>query len=124
MPCANLSLAQGVGLDFQLRAYEPLMAAGSGEAGIRERGLPELVKEGLASGRLTFTTSYDHAKEQWATSNSKNTGDTVQNSDISPYMKGSTMPGCPSGGTYTLGAIGTLPSCTKSASPDLHVLPN
>lgn len=33
----------------------------NGEVGIRERGLPELVKEGLGSGRLTFTTSYDYA---------------------------------------------------------------
>jgi UDPglucose 6-dehydrogenase len=28
---------------------------------IRERGLPELVRSGLSSGRLTFTTSYDYA---------------------------------------------------------------
>jgi UDPglucose 6-dehydrogenase len=33
----------------------------SGEVGIRERGLPELVREGLSSGRLTFTTSYEYA---------------------------------------------------------------
>jgi UDPglucose 6-dehydrogenase len=33
----------------------------SGEVTIRERGLPELVRDNLANGRLTFTTSYDHA---------------------------------------------------------------
>ena len=32
-----------------------------GDVAIRERGLPELVNKGLASGRLTFTTSYEHA---------------------------------------------------------------
>lgn len=33
----------------------------SGEVMIRERGLPDLVSEGLKSGHLTFTTSYDFA---------------------------------------------------------------
>lgn len=33
----------------------------SGEVPIRERGLPELVRKGLANGRLSFTTSYDQA---------------------------------------------------------------
>src|SRR5688572_15949043 len=32
-----------------------------GDVAIRERGLPELVNKGLSSGRLTFTTSYEHA---------------------------------------------------------------
>ena len=32
-----------------------------GDVAIRERGLPELVNKGLAAGRLTFTTSYEHA---------------------------------------------------------------
>ena len=32
-----------------------------GDVAIRERGLPELVNKNLSAGRLTFTTSYEHA---------------------------------------------------------------
>ncbi len=35
-----------------------------GDVAIRERGLPELVNKGLSAGRLTFTTSYEHAIPQ------------------------------------------------------------
>lgn len=62
----------------------------------------------------------DGAKEQWALENKKVTGDTVGNSDITPYLKGSTMPNCPSSGSYTPNAVGTTPSCSKSG--DGHTL--
>jgi len=57
----------------------------------------------------------DHAKEQWATTNNKNNGDNCASTDVDDYMKGNTMPACPSSGTYAVNAIGTNPSCTKSA---------
>ncbi len=42
---------------------------------------------------------------------------TVQ--DLLPYLKDGVLPVCPSGGTYTLNAVGYLPSCSV---PD-HELP-
>jgi prepilin-type N-terminal cleavage/methylation domain-containing protein len=67
----------------------------------------------------------DSAKEQWAMDNKKATGDACQMSDVAgTYMKGAaTGPSCPSGGAYTVDVVGTNPSCSKSAAPDLHVLP-
>ncbi len=62
----------------------------------------------------------DGAKEQWALENKKVTGDTVGNGDVTPYLKGNTMPSCPSSGTYTPNAVGTSPGCSKSA--DGHTL--
>jgi hypothetical protein len=36
-----------------------------------------------------------------------------------PYFKDGVIPACPAGGTYTLNAVGELPSCTVPG----HVLP-
>ncbi len=49
---------QVIGVDRSERLVAQMC---SGEVTIRERGLPELVRKGLGNGRLTFTTSYDHA---------------------------------------------------------------
>ena len=67
----------------------------------------------------------DGAKEQWAIENNKTTGATVTGADktaVDEYIKAG-APSCPAGGTYAYNVIGTSPTCTKSASPELHVLP-
>ena len=65
----------------------------------------------------------DASKEQYALENNKDSATTPGTADITPYLKSNAMPVCPSSGTYTVAAIGTKPTCTQSASPDLHVLP-
>jgi prepilin-type N-terminal cleavage/methylation domain-containing protein len=65
----------------------------------------------------------DAAKEQYALENNKDATTTPAAADVTPYLKSNVMPTCPSSGTYTIDAIGTLPSCDKAAAPDLHVLP-
>ena len=65
----------------------------------------------------------DAAKEQYALENNKDTTTTPAAGDITAYLKGTTMPTCPAAGAYTIAAIGTKPSCSKAAAPDLHVLP-
>lgn len=55
----------------------------------------------------------DAAKEQWAMDNNKSNGDPLPNGidDLVPtYIKAT--PSCPSGGTYTVGNVGTNPSCS------------
>ena len=62
----------------------------------------------------------DSAKEQWAMDNKKDAGAAVAYTDLvgaTLYMK--STPSCPSGGTYTVNAIGTNPACDKTG----HVLP-
>src|SRR5919199_1020769 len=62
----------------------------------------------------------DSAKEQWAMDNKQQNGATVAMTDLvgtSAYLK--STPSCPSGGTYTVGTIGTAPTCSISG----HVLP-
>ena len=57
----------------------------------------------------------DAAKEQWAMDNNASNGSAVTGGlatlvGAAGYIKAT--PSCPSGGTYTLGAIGTDPVCT------------
>ncbi len=60
-------------------------------------------------------TKIDHAKEVWAFENKKNVGDVPTDSDLygqESYLRDT--PTCPGDGTYTINAVGTLPSCSLS----------
>lgn len=61
----------------------------------------------------------DSAKEQWAMASRSVDGDVVNPADAADYIKGSTIPLCPGGGTYSLGLIGEPPTCSIPG----HVLP-
>ncbi|HSY74405.1 MAG TPA: hypothetical protein VK810_02955 [Dongiaceae bacterium] len=64
----------------------------------------------------------DAAKQQWALENNKTATDVPTAQDIAPYIKldaNGNIPGCPSGGTYTIGAVGVPPTCSIPG----HVLP-
>jgi chromosome segregation ATPase len=64
----------------------------------------------------------DAAKNEWALENNKTVGAVPTAQDIAPYIKldaDGNIPGCPSGGTYTIGAVGVPPTCSIPG----HVLP-
>jgi hypothetical protein len=57
----------------------------------------------------------DGAKEQWALENKKPDGAAVVEqgrNGLLAYIKGFARPVCPSGGIYTLGPVGTNPTCS------------
>lgn len=56
----------------------------------------------------------DGAKQTWALEMGKQGTDTPTWSDIQPYFAGTNaaMPKCPSGGTYTIGAVNQRPTCS------------
>ncbi len=62
----------------------------------------------------------DSAKEQWALENKKGPGAVVAWTDVSVYVKSGTniQSACPASGTYTIGGLGTNPTCTITG----HVL--
>ena len=61
----------------------------------------------------------DAAKQQWALENDK-TADAVPSAqDLLPYFSNLVFPVCPSGGTYTINAVGVPPTCSVPG----HVLP-
>ena len=53
----------------------------------------------------------DAAKQQWALENNKKAGDVPTAADLTPYLNGK-FPICPSGGTYTIGAVSNAPTCS------------
>ena len=55
----------------------------------------------------------DGAKEQWALEKKKSSGSASVDTEINAYIKGP-APSCPSGGTYTYGAVDTSPTCSIS----------
>jgi hypothetical protein len=61
----------------------------------------------------------DAAKQQWALEKNKTADAVPTEQDLAPYLKDNALPVCPSGGTYTLNAVGELPQCSVPG----HVLP-
>lgn len=53
----------------------------------------------------------DGAKRLWASENHRTNGPVAWN-DILHYLSREKIPQCPKGGSYTLGGIGQLPTCT------------
>ena len=92
--------------------------------------IPNFVKARESAQRnacIANMKQIEGAKQQWAVENKKGSSDTPNNStpgDLygpSAYIKNE--PKCPANGTYTIGNVATSVSCSKSASPDNHVMP-
>jgi prepilin-type N-terminal cleavage/methylation domain-containing protein len=62
----------------------------------------------------------DGGKQQCALVFRMSSGRTIVDSSVNEYIRGSTTPLCPSGGTYTYGKVGSNPACTIS-SPTSHL---
>jgi prepilin-type N-terminal cleavage/methylation domain-containing protein len=66
------------------------------------------------------------AKDQYAVENNQPDSLTPTTTDLSPYFKSAQLsnglPTEPMGGTYTPGAVSSLPTCSNSASPNSHGL--
>lgn len=68
-------------------------------------------------------TKIDHAKEVWAFENQKEQGDTPTANDLYGFdLYVRSEPECPSGGEYSINAVGLPPSCSLSASEDHFIL--
>jgi len=59
-----------------------------------------------------------NAKDQWAIENMANSGDSVFQANITPYLKRG-FPRCPASGTYTIKPVATDPTCSVGG---LHAL--
>jgi hypothetical protein len=69
------------------------------------------------------------AVNEWALETGQQTGSTVNNNDLTPYIQlnsNSSIPPCPAAGTYTVGEVGNLPQVTCSLSTltaQAHIAP-
>jgi len=62
----------------------------------------------------------DGAVQQWALENKKSATDAVTTANAAEYLKGSLLPQCPAGGTYSTTTVSASPTCSKAA--DGHTL--
>ena len=93
--------------------------------------IPSFVKARADSQRKACINNLrimDASKEQaameyrWDTTVAITTGSAAE-TNVLAYVKGNTLPVCPGGGTYTWNNVGSVPTCSLSASPTLHKLP-
>ena len=88
--------------------------------------IPNFVKAratSQANACINNLRQIDGAKNEWALENNKTNGTPVTAADIKPYIKldaAGSLPKCPAGGTYTIGPVGTVPTCSVSE----HKLPD
>jgi hypothetical protein len=61
----------------------------------------------------------DAAKQQWALENDKAADAIPTGLELLPYFQDGIFPVCPSGGTYTINAVGVPPTCSIPG----HALP-
>jgi hypothetical protein len=61
---------------------------------------------------INILRQIDAAKQQWALEKNKPASAVPTAQDLLPYFKDGVIPACPSGGTYTINAVGYLPSCS------------
>jgi chromosome segregation ATPase len=54
----------------------------------------------------------DTAKQKWALENNKTDVDVPTEQDLLPYLPNNLFPVCPSGGTYSINAVGLPPTCS------------
>ena len=54
----------------------------------------------------------DQVKQQWALEKNKDAADVPAAQDLLPYFTTGAFPVCPDGGTYTINAVGMLPTCS------------
>jgi prepilin-type N-terminal cleavage/methylation domain-containing protein len=78
--------------------------------------IPSFLKSRQESRRSTCINNLRllvHAKQQWATKEQKQQTDTPADTDLGPYLKNG-YPSCPSGGSYTIGAVSANPTCDQA----------
>lgn len=89
--------------------------------------MPNLLRSGKSARKnacILNLRQIDGAMEQWSVNNSISAGvipSSAQDEEIYSYVDGG-IPTCPSGGDYTIHAIGTLPQVTCSREDEEHKL--
>ena len=77
---------------------------------------PSVKQERMCAGQLSAIRL---AKFDWASKTKQPDTAIPQPSDLTAYLKDGALPVCPSGGTYTLGAVNERPRCSRHLSAHL-----
>ena len=77
--------------------------------------IPNFVKARNASMEnacINNMRQIEAAKNEWALKENKAGGDVPTAEDLTPYFMNGKFPICPDGGTYTIGVVSNLPTCS------------
>jgi prepilin-type N-terminal cleavage/methylation domain-containing protein len=91
--------------------------------------IPNFVKArttAQATGCINNLRQFEGAKQTWALEKNKGPSDTPTEEDIKPYIKLTSdgrLPGCPGGGTYSIGPLAESPTCSLASATPPHKLP-
>jgi prepilin-type N-terminal cleavage/methylation domain-containing protein len=88
--------------------------------------IPNFVRSRNTSQRnvcINNLRQVDSAKHQWALENKKGDSDSPSSDDLKGYINKNQFPACPASGGYTIGAMITDPTCTKTDIGHLLPLP-
>jgi uncharacterized protein (DUF3084 family) len=113
----------------QVQALQTAVQAATNQPPVTVTGVPGGVftkeqlqmrqRYGLAMDAASATTAcinnlrqLDGAKQQWALENNKTATAVPQMSDLAPYLRNASLV-CPAGGSYTLNAVNTVPTCSQ-----------
>ena len=99
----------------QIQAESQTPATGGGDASME----PTAAAVNQANACINNLRQIDAAKEQWALENNKGANALPTAQDLMPYFTDGIFPVCPSGGTYTINAVGLPPTCSVPG----HALP-
>ncbi|MGH7952617.1 MAG: hypothetical protein ACREFE_11970, partial [Limisphaerales bacterium] len=80
---------------------------------------PQSLSETAQLNCINNLRQIEAAKLQWALENNKTVDAVPTAQDLAPYFPDRIFPTCPSGGTYTINAVGEPPTCSIPG----HVLP-
>jgi hypothetical protein len=80
--------------------------------GLAAGATPATPEQAAAFACINNLRQIDGAKQQWALENRKPPNTPVNVADITPYLRGNTLPVCPMGGVYTLNTVAVIPTCT------------
>jgi hypothetical protein len=61
-----------------------------------------------------FLGEIAEAKRSWSLQTNSQTHSVPTEADLAPFLRGGVLPLCPTGGTYTLGAVNELPRCSHA----------
>ena len=101
----------------QLQQIQSDNQAGSG--GAESGGDAATMAVNQANACINNLRELDAAKQQWALENNRTANAIPTAQDLLPYLTDNVFPVCPAGGTYSINAVGVLPTCSIPG----HVLP-
>jgi hypothetical protein len=100
----------------QARLQEWDAASRQARAAVQQSQTQSVIERNACIANLKLI---DAAKLQWALLNNKTEDAIPTAQDLLPYLKDGVFPVCPSGGTYTINAVGQAPTCSIPG----HALP-